>query len=68
MVGARLPEHIVAAHAVKRTRMSCRVLLSACPIWSEPVTFGGGMTMEKAGAPGLAPAPARKAPASSQAR
>src|SRR5690349_4013919 len=25
--------------------MSCRVLSSAWPIWSEPVTFGGGMTI-----------------------
>ena len=29
----------------KRHRMSCSVLLSACPMCSEPVTFGGGMTM-----------------------
>ena len=35
----------------KRTSTSCSVLLSACPICSEPVTFGGGMTMAK----GLAP-------------
>src|ERR1044072_238769 len=26
----------------KRQRMSCSVLLSACPMCSEPVTFGGG--------------------------
>ena len=31
----------------KRTSTSCSVLLRACPIWSEPVTFGGGMTMAK---------------------
>ena len=31
----------------KRTSTSCSVLLSACPIWSEPVTFGGGMTMRE---------------------
>ena len=30
----------------KRTRMSWSVLLSAWPMWSEPVTFGGGMTIE----------------------
>ncbi len=30
----------------KRQRMSCSVLLSACPICSEPVTLGGGITME----------------------
>ena len=29
----------------KRIRMSCKVLLSACPICRLPVTFGGGMTM-----------------------
>ncbi len=34
------------------------VLLSACPICSEPVTLGGGMTMVNGSAPGLAPAPA----------
>ena len=30
----------------QRTRMSWSVLLSAWPMWSEPVTFGGGMTMQ----------------------
>ena len=35
-------------------------------MWSEPVTFGGGMTIVNGSAPGFAPAPARKAPASSQ--
>jgi hypothetical protein len=35
---------------------------------SEPVTFGGGITMEKGSAPGPALAPALKAPASSQSR
>ena len=30
----------------KRHRMSCSVLLSAWPMCSEPVTFGGGMTMQ----------------------
>ena len=34
---------------------------------SEPVTFGGGIMMEKLSAPGRALAPAAKAPASSQA-
>ena len=29
-----------------RHSMSCSVLLSACPICSEPVTLGGGMTMQ----------------------
>ena len=33
---------------------------------SEPVTFGGGMTMVNGSAPSAAPAPARKASASSQ--
>ena len=28
-----------------RARMSCKVLLSACPMCSEPVTLGGGITM-----------------------
>src|SRR5215469_14044810 len=32
-----------------RLRMSWMVLFSTCPMWSMPVTFGGGMTMENAG-------------------
>src|SRR6516162_7846782 len=32
-----------------RLRMSWIVLFSTCPMWSMPVTFGGGMTMENAG-------------------
>src|SRR5690349_2576939 len=32
--------------------MSWSVLLSACPMCSEPVTFGGGMTMQKLSALG----------------
>jgi hypothetical protein len=31
----------------QRTRMSWRVLFSACPMWREPVTFGGGITIEQ---------------------
>ncbi len=50
----------------QRVRMSCNVLLNACPMWSEPVTFGGGIMMQKvSGREALAPA--RKAPAFSQA-
>ena len=30
----------------KRQSTSCSVLLSACPMCSEPVTLGGGMTMQ----------------------
>jgi hypothetical protein len=30
----------------QRVKMSCTVLPSACPMCSEPVTFGGGMTIE----------------------
>ncbi len=29
-----------------RVKMSSIVRPSACPMWSEPVTFGGGMTQE----------------------
>ena len=47
----------------KRTSTSCSVSFSAWPMWSEPVTLGGGMTMENGSAPGSAPAPARKASA-----
>src|SRR5882757_4586043 len=39
----------------KRARISCSVLLRAWPICSLPVTLGGGMTMEKACAPGRVP-------------
>src|SRR6266542_6326831 len=28
---------------------SCKVAVSACPRWSDPVTFGGGRTIEKGG-------------------
>ncbi|OPZ61761.1 MAG: hypothetical protein BWY88_00095 [Synergistetes bacterium ADurb.Bin520] len=31
----------------QRHTMSCSVLSSACPRWRDPVTFGGGMTMQK---------------------
>ncbi|KAI1691739.1 hypothetical protein DdX_21666 [Ditylenchus destructor] len=31
--------------------MSCSVLSSAWPIWSEPVTFGGGLTIVQGSAP-----------------
>ena len=42
----------------QRTRMSCSVLLKAWPMCSEPVTFGGGIMMQKVSAPGCALAPA----------
>ncbi len=32
-----------------RMSTSCSVAVSACPRWSEPVTFGGGSTIENAG-------------------
>src|SRR3989339_1311533 len=32
---------------LKRTRISWGVSSITCPIWRIPVTFGGGMTMEK---------------------
>ena len=36
----------------KRISTSCRVLFSAWPMCSEPVTFGGGMTMANGSASG----------------
>ena len=36
--------------------------VSACPMWSEPVTFGGGRMMQYGGFPEVASA--RKTPAS----
>ena len=50
----------------KRQRMSWIVLLRACPMWSEPVTFGGGMTIVYGSAPLRSSRPALKASASSQ--
>src|SRR5581483_10825154 len=47
-----------------RARMSCSVLLSAWPMCSEPVTLGGGMTIEN-GRPSCF---GRNAPSSSQRR
>ena len=52
----------------KRHRMSCSVLFSAWPMCSEPVTFGGGMTMVNGSASRRSGRPALKAPASSHAR
>ena len=48
----------------KRHNMSWIVTLSAWPIWSDPVTFGGGSTMVKGAASGRLPQ--RKEPALSQ--
>jgi hypothetical protein len=45
VIGAGLPQHVAPAHALEAAEMSCSVLLSAWPMCSEPVTFGGGMTM-----------------------
>ena len=41
-----LPEDVEPSMRFQRTRMSWSVLFSAWPMWSEPVTFGGGMTMQ----------------------
>ena len=46
-----------------RMRMSWSVLSSAWPIWSEPVTLGGGMTMVNGSASGRS---GRNSPFSSQ--
>ena len=48
--------------------MSCSVLLSAWPICSEPVTFGGGITIVNGSASRRSGRPALNAPASSQTR
>ncbi len=37
---------------IHRARMSSIVRPYACPMWSFPVTFGGGMTIENRGDPG----------------
>src|SRR5215469_3227902 len=49
----------------RRTRASIRVWSSACPMCSDPVTFGGGITMVKGGA--ADPASVVKYPAATQA-
>ena len=48
----------------RRMMTSWMVLSSACPTWSDPVTFGGGMTMLN-GSPGSSGS-AWKRPAASQ--
>ena len=65
VVGARLPEDVVAAHAVQADEQVLDVPLSAWPMCSEPVTFGGGTVMQY-GSPG-ASGSASKAPEVSQA-
>ena len=53
MVHADHPERVLARPCrARRMRMSCSVLSSAWPMWSEPVTLGGGMTMVKGSASG----------------
>src|ERR1700730_13924548 len=47
--------------------MSCKVVLSAWPMWREPVMFGGGMTIVNGAAPARSGRPARNAPASCHA-
>ena len=47
MVHPRQPQGVVALHpACNRTTMSWSTLFRTCPMWSIPVTFGGGMTIE----------------------
>src|SRR3546814_2291703 len=46
-----------------RINMSCNVLSSAWPMWSEPVTLGGGITIVKGSASGRS---GRNAPELSQ--
>ena len=41
---------------IQRTRMSWSVEFSAWPMWSEPVTFGGGITIEKGTPPAFSSA------------
>ena len=41
------PEGVVTLHAAVARMISCRVLFRAWPMWSIPVTLGGGMTMQK---------------------
>ena len=44
VIDARLPERVVAAHAVVADEHVLeRAALSAWPMCSEPVTFGGGI-------------------------
>jgi len=44
--GARHPQRAEAIHALHPISTSCSVLFSAWPMWREPVTLGGGMTIE----------------------
>ena len=47
VVGAEDPLHPPAAIRCLRTSASWIVPLSACPMCSDPVTFGGGIATEK---------------------
>jgi hypothetical protein len=52
VVHSRQPQRAITAHALVRVITSIIVCCSAWPMCSEPVTFGGGMTIVKTtGAP-----------------
>ena len=62
VVDARHPEHRAALHPPPAARTSSSVRPSACPMWSRPVTFGGGITRSErdgVGAGGLGAEEAR---------
>jgi hypothetical protein len=46
MVGARLPEHVAAAHALEADEHVLQRVVERVPMCSEPVTLGGGITMQ----------------------
>jgi len=46
VVGADLPQHVLAAHALEAAQNILQGIVSAWPMCSEPVTLGGGITMQ----------------------
>ncbi|MER8595675.1 hypothetical protein NKH33_29700 [Mesorhizobium sp. M1182] len=59
VIHAGLPQHVLAAHALEAHQNVLQRVVERMAMCSEPVTFGGGMTMVKASAPSSAPAPTR---------
>ncbi len=64
MVEPREPQHVEADMRFQRTITSWSVFVNAWPMCSDPVTFGGGMTIAKGVLPDVGSA--RKNPSLSQ--
>jgi len=49
MIRPRQIQSVVSAHAMPRVKISISVCSSMCPMCSDPVTLGGGITIENTG-------------------